>query len=168
MKQLIFLLSLLICSSCKKEDNTLYNLKLSVDKYQKNNNTYFKDVRINLIRVPKKFKKAYYEIRRSKSLGFAVFETRPKFVINKNFYSDSIDIDFVKEVHNITENKDYLLYLLENIKRENPIIEILNKDNKYILFSNDSTENSYLKLGFKVETIDENWKYIKQKFKGEN
>jgi len=36
------------------------------------------------------------------------------------------------------------------------------------LFSNDSTENSYLKLGFKVETIDENWKYIKQKFKGEN
>jgi hypothetical protein len=168
MKQFILIISLLILFSCKKEEDILYNLKLSIDKYQQYNNTYFKDVRINLIRVPKNFKKAYYEIRRSNSLGFAVFETRPKFVINKNFYSDSINLDFVSAVNDITKNKSYLLYLIENIKSENPRLEILNKDNKYILFSNDSTANSYLKLGFKVETIDENWKYIKQEFNGEN
>lgn len=168
MKQLILLISLLTLFSCKKEENILYNLKLSVDKYQQYDYTYFKDVRINLIRVPKKNKFAYYEIRRSKSLGFAVIETRPKFVIYSNFYSDTINLDFVRAVDDITKNKSYLLFLLETTTIENPLIEILYKGSIYTLFINDSTANSYLKLGFKVEKIDESWKYIKREFKVRN
>ena len=162
-KNLLSILMFLLISSCK-EDALIFNLKYIVEKFEQGNNTYFKDVRINLIRVSKNYKKAYYELRRSEGLGFAVFETRPHIVIKKNFYTDSISLDIVKAIDNITCQKEYLLFLLDNIDKENPKLEILNKNRKYTIFINDSIANAHSKLGNRVYRLNNQGKYISQEF----
>lgn len=68
-----------------------------IDLFDKYENIYFKNISITpLSREPNQRNPKEFEIRKKGKPSFAVIQTMPEIRILKNYYSDTLSIDFVK------------------------------------------------------------------------
>ena len=112
--RLLVIVLILVISSCTEPtlQNTLNNKVAIFEKYE---TTYFNNLSITpLSREPYQKSPKEFEIRKKGKPGFAVIQTVPEIRILKNYYSDSLSIDFVKAfaeldvtwLHNFDVNKN--------------------------------------------------------------
>lgn len=159
MRYLIFLIIIFVLGSCQNRDDSEM-LKHTIIQFEKSEKIFSSDTNINILR--KSSKKQEYEMRVKRSAGFAVFQVYPEQVIFKNFTTDSINMDFVKQFATLNINKDCVVQLLK--RSETGIrIEVKISDKIYYLFRGDELIKSVSKKDSIFE-FNNAWNYVVKEF----
>ena len=154
----------LIILTCSKPNlaNILVN---KIELFEKYENIYFKNISITrLSRELNQRSPMEFEIRKKGRPSFAVIQTKPEIRILKNYYSDTLTIDFVKAfseldltgLHNYNENQNDTLFQM-------PIthLEFRSGKENIMLFRNNpyQTKEFAQVIVDKSIPIEGNWKY---------
>lgn len=155
MKYLIILLFALIsCYNKSVEDEILTR----IEKYYKYKNEYFKDMNIRTLREIYRPKTLDFKVRRVGNNNYALIQTKPERFIYKNFYEDSINMEFVNvfaemECRKLYNHGDFEFFVFRYKKLK---VTVFKGIPNYINFHYDTNKG--------IKIIDD-WKYIIEDFK---
>jgi len=154
---LFFFITIFFSCTSNVEQEILSKIQLfEVDKAE-----CFSNISIKSLRAQKKPKVLEFEVRKQKVSGYAIIQTKPEQKILKNFFKDSLDLEFVKSFDNLDVRT---LINTEGFTKMESIID----DNKIIIFSGIPPNNFYLPFDTsKSFSVNRDWKYFITPFRGE-
>ena len=153
-------LFLIILSSCKS--STLQEEAiLRIQYYEKVKNNYFINTSIRSFREIYNPKTLDFEVIKIGKPSYAVIQTMPENYVFKNFYEDSLSIDFVNTFAQMNCRKLYN-------KDDFDFFEFIYKKQKVTVFKGiPNYVNFHYDIKKGVDLLND-WKYLVEEFKGEN
>jgi hypothetical protein len=164
-KIIIYYVLILSFFSCSGEKNSLEILNEKVVFFERNERIFYKDVRINILRIGSNSKKHEYELRKNNFEGFAVFQTNPNVEIYDNIPLNPINLKLVENIKNFN-NKNSVLLLLENNQKTTKLLFKID-DNTVLLFRADSIIHDKSSQAYSILKLKRNWYYNVEPFIGE-
>ncbi len=166
MKKINIILIFVLFLSCSDKKNRVDIMFEQVMLFEECENTQYKNIRLNILRISKNTKQFEYKLRKKDIAGFAVFQTNPSIMIFKNIYSSPIDLAFVEDIRKFNRDKNIVLLLLENYNQYTKL-EFKIKDEKIILLKGAHIISKYDSNQDSIQQLNQEWYYLIKPFIGE-